>query len=160
MIRSLALVLGIVVVVFLLAQAPRGDKKEMRVVDPSSDVQAFNDNAPAGAVPRDMPRDWKPTVSTYERDSGLLRIGWVTPKGEYAEYAAQPSPDGKFLSDITGHAQRIGTVDVDGVVWEEYRKDDAISLVRTYGTTTVVVGTLRDTASLDELRVLAGRLAT
>ena len=160
MIRSLALVLGIVGVVFLLARAPHGDEKELRVVDPTSDVQAFNDNAPAGAVPRDMPADWKATVSTYERDTGLLRIGWVTPRGEYAEYAAQPSPDGKFLPDITGHAQRVGTVNVDGVVWEEYRKDDAVSLVRKYGTTTVVVGTMRDTASLDELYVLAGRLAT
>ena len=160
MIRSLALVLGIVAVVFLLTQAPKSDKKSLRVVDPSSDMQAFSTNAPGGAVPREMPADWKTTVSAYERDSGLLRIGWVTPKGEYAEYAAQPSATPRFLADITGRAERTGTVDIDGVTWTEYRKDDAISLVRMYGTTAVVVGTLRDTASLDELRVLAGRLAT
>ena len=45
------------------------------------------------------------------------------------------------------------------MTWTEYRKDDAISLVRPYGSTLVVLGTLRDTASLEELRVLAGRLA-
>jgi hypothetical protein len=160
MVRSLALVLGIVAVVFFLAQAPKGDKKELRVVDPTSDVQAFNDNAPAGAVPRGMPPDWKSTVSSYDRDSGLLRIGWVTPKGEYAEYAAQPSPGGSFLPDITDHAERVGTVDIGGAVWEEYRKDKAISLVRSFGTTVVVLGTERDTAAIDELRVLAGRLST
>ena len=159
MIRSLTLVLGIVVAVFFLAQAPRGDKKALRVVDPSSDVQAFDRATPGGAVPRTMPAGWKTTVSSYEQETGLLRIGWVTPKGEYAEYAAQPSPAGTFLSDITGKAERVGTVDVGGTSWTEYRKDDAISLVRSYGTTTVVIGTLRDTASLDELRVVAGRLA-
>jgi hypothetical protein len=159
MIRSLALVMGIVAVVFFLTQAPKSDKKSLRVVDPTSDVQAFTTKAPGGAVPHQMPPDWKTTVSAYEQESGLLRIGWVTPKGEYAEYAAQPSPSGSFLGDITGQAERVGTVDIDGVEWTEYRKDKATSLVRRYGTTLVVVGTLRDTASLDELRVLAGRLA-
>jgi hypothetical protein len=159
MIRSLTLVLGIVVVVFFLAQAPRSDKKSLRVVDPSSDVQAFDRAVPGGAVPRAMPAGWRSTVSSYEQETGLLRIGWVTPKGRYAEYAAQPAPAGSFLADITDRAERVGTVDIDGATWTEYRKGDAISLVRSYGTTLVVVGTLRDTAALDELRVVAGRLA-
>ena len=160
MIRSLTLVLGIVVVVFFLAQAPKSDKKSLRVVDPASDVQAFTAQAPGGAVPHAMPADWKPTVSSYEQDTGLLRIGWVTPKNHYAEYAAQTGAAGSFLADITDRATSVGTVDVDGVAWTEYRKDKAISLVRSYGSTLVVLGTLRDTASLDELRLLAGRLAT
>jgi len=159
MIRSLALVLGIVVVVFFLAQAPRSDKKSLRVVDPASDVQAFSAKAPGGAVPHAMPAGWRSTVSSYDEDTGQLRIGWVTPKNHYAEYAAQPAPTGGFLPDITDRATRTGTLDVDGVTWTEYRKDDAISLVRSYGSTLVVLGTLRDTASLDELRVLAGRLS-
>ena len=159
MIRSLTLVLGIVVVVFFLAQAPKSDKKALRVVDPASDVQAFSAAAPGGAVPKAMPTGWKATVSSYEQDTGLLRIGWVTPKNHYAEYAAQTEGSGSFVSDITGKATQAGSVDVDGVAWTEYRKDKAISLVRRYGSTVVVLGTLRDTASLDELRVLAGRLS-
>ena len=83
----------------------------------------------------------------------------MTPKGEYAEYAASAKPTETFLLDITGHAPRTGTVDIAGATWTEYRQDDAISLVRSVGQTTVVLGTLRDTAGLDELRVLAGRLA-
>ena len=158
MIRSLGLVLAIVLVVFFLARAPERDEQAIRVVDPSGDVQAFASAAPGSAVPRAMPDGWKPTVSEYERD-GLLRVGWVTPKGEYAEYAAHPRPGETFLTDITDEAPRVGTVDIGGVTWTQYQKDEAISLVRSYGTTLVVLGTLRDTASLEELRVLAGRLA-
>jgi hypothetical protein len=159
MVRSLGLVMLIVLGVFFLARAPKSDEKALRVVDPSSDVRAFTTAAPGGAVPRQMPADWKTTVSSYESDTGLLRLGWVTPKGEYAEYAAQPKPGPTFVEDITDKAPRTGTVDIAGVTWTEYRKDKAISLVRSYGSTVVVLGTLRDTASLDELRVLARRLA-
>lgn len=157
MVRSLGLVLAIVFFVWFFARPPHSDEHKIRVVDPTDDVQAFASAAPAGAVPRTMPPGWRSTVSDYEDD--VLRIGWVTPKGEYAEYAAATQPGSSFLSDITDRAPRTGTVDIGGVTWEEYRQDKAISLVRRYGTTTVVLGTLRDTASLDELRVLARRLA-
>jgi hypothetical protein len=160
MVRSLGLVLAIVVVVFFFARPPASDAKKIRVVDPTSDVQAFAAAAPGGAVPRTMPSTWRSTVSTYDPETRQLRVGWVTPANHYAEYAATTNAPPVFVSDITDRAQSVGTVDIDGVTWREYRKDRAISLVRVYGTTTVVLGTLRDTATLDELRVLAGRLAT
>jgi hypothetical protein len=159
MVRSLGLVLLIVGVVFFFAQPPRSDAKKIRIVDPSSDVQAFSAATPGGAVPRDMPTGWRSTVSSYDGAGGVLRVGWVTPKGQYAEYAASSHASATFLSDLTGQAPRVGTVDIGGTPWDEYRQDTAISLVRRYGATTVVLGTLRDTASLDELRVLALRLA-
>jgi hypothetical protein len=159
MVRSLGLVLLIVGVVFFFAQPPRSDAKKIRIVDPSSDVQAFSAATPGGAVPRDMPTGWRSTVSSYDGAGGVLRVGWVTPKGQYAEYAAAAHASATFLSDLTGQAPRVGTVDIGGTPWDEYRQDTSISLVRRYGATTVVLGTLRDTASLDELRVLALRLA-
>lgn len=159
MVRSLGLVLAIVGVVFFLAQPPKSDAKRIRVVDPSSDTQAFAQAVPGGAVPKVMPADWKSTVSDYDPDSQLLRIGWVTPDNRYAEYAAQPRPTSTFIGDITGHAPKVGTVQIGGGTWTQYRQDGVISLVRAYGDTVVVLGTLRDTATLDELRVLAGRLS-
>jgi hypothetical protein len=159
MVRSLGLVLLIVGVVFFFARPPSSDAKKVRVVDPASDVQAFMSAVPGGMVPHALPTGWRSTVSQYDRDSGQLRIGWVTPLGEYAEYAARPHATATFVSDITARAASIGTVDVAGSAWTEYRHDKALSLVRSYGTTTVVLGTLRDTASLDELRVLAASLA-
>lgn len=160
MVRSLGLVMLLVLVVFFFARPPSSDAKKIRVVDPTSDVQAFAAKAPGGALPRTMPSTWRSTVSSFDPDTNELRIGWVTPAGHYAEYAAVTHAPPVFVTDITGQAPRTGTVDIDGVTWQEYRKDKAISLVREYGATTVVLGTLRDTASLDELRVLAGRLAS
>ena len=160
MVRSLGLVLGIVVVVFFLAQPPHSDAKKIRVVDPTSDVQAFTAAPPAAAVPHTLPRGWRSTVTTYDPDLGVLRVGWVTPKGQYAEYAATAKPSSTFLPDITDRAETAGTVEIGGVTWQSYRQDKGLSLVRTYGSSTVVLGTLRDTASIEELRVLAASLGT
>jgi hypothetical protein len=159
MVRSLGLVLLIVLTVFFFARPPHSDEKKIRVVDPTSDVQGFASAVPGGVVPRAMPAGWRTTVSRYDPESQLLRVGWVTPGGHYAEYAATPHPTPGFLSDITGAAPKSDPVQIDGMSWTQYRQDDVISLVRTFGPTTVVLGTLRDTATLDELRVLAGRLA-
>ena len=158
MVRSLGLVLIIVVVVFFFAQPPHSDAKKIRVVDPTSDIQAFAAAAPAGAVLHTMPPGWRSTVSTFDPDTGILRIGWVTPRGEYAEYAGASRGAPSFAGDYTDHAPSTGTVDIGGASWQEFRQDKAISLVRSFGGVTVVLGTLRDTASLDELRVLALRL--
>ena len=51
---------------------------------------------------------------------------------------------------------RLGTVDVGGQPWEQVRNGEGVlSLVRTAGRATVVVG---GGAGLDELRTLAGSL--
>ena len=159
MVRSLGLVLLIVGAVYFFARPPASDEKGIRIVDSTDAVSSFSANAPSVPVPRDLPAGWRTTVSEYDVRSGLLRVGWVTPKGEYAEYAAASKPTETFLADITANAPRTETVDIDGTSWTQYRQGKAISLVRSYGSATVVIGTLRDTAGLEELRVLAGRLA-
>ncbi|MDT7571974.1 MAG: hypothetical protein QOE05_2148 [Actinomycetota bacterium] len=159
MVRSLGIVLAIVLFVWFFARPPHSDEKKIRVVDPTSDVQAFTSAAPGAVVPRRMPASWKQTVSRYESDAELLRLGWVTPAGHYAEYAATTRPTRTFLADITGQAAQADAIDIDGTSWTQYHKGDALSLVHAFGSTTVVLGTLRDTATLAELRVLAGRLA-
>jgi len=159
MVRSLGLVLIVVLVVFFFAQPPRSDAKKIRVVDPTSDVQAFAAAAPGVGVPRSAPAGWRANVTTYDPDTGVLRVGWVTAKGTYAEYAAATHPAESFVGDLTDRAPRAGTVDIGGVTWQEYHQAKGLSLVRSVGTVTVVLGTLRDTASLDDLRALALRLA-
>ena len=157
MIRSLGLVLGIVAVVFVLAQTPKSNEKTIRVIDPSGDVRQFSQAAPSVPVPGPLP-GWRPTVSDYEGE--VLRVGWVTPAGEYAEYAASSRPSPTFVKEFTGDVPQSGTVEIGGVTWTRYVDDDALSLVRTVGGATVVLGTLRDTAKLDELEVLAAGLST
>jgi len=160
MFRSLGVVLVLVLLMWFLAQPPDADEQELRTVDPSADVAAFTADVPSAAVPTDLPEQWRSTSSTLEADS--LRVGWVTPEGEYAEYAVSTSPAEEFLPATTGaKARRTGSVEVAGQSWEQYREaDGSRSLVRSYGPALVVVGTSRATADLAELEVLAGSLET
>ena len=160
MLRSLGVVMVLVVLMWFLAQPPDSDEAELRTVDPSADVAAFTADVPAAPVPTGLPERWRPTSSTLGAQT--LRIGWVTPDGEYAEYAASTLPSEEFRPDMTGaKAERLEPVQVAGDTWEQYREaDGSLSLVRSYGPTLVVVGTKRATAEVAELEVLAGSLQT
>ena len=160
MLRSLAVVMVLVVMMWWLAQPPDDDEQPLRTVDPSADVAAFTADVPAAPVPTGLPEQWRSTSSTL--GAGSLRIGWVTPEGEYAEYAASTAPADEFLEDIAGaKAEQVEPLQVDGEAWEQYREaDGSVSLVRSYGEALVVVGTKRATADVAELEVLAGSLRT
>jgi hypothetical protein len=108
-------------------------------------------------VPGPLPPGWRATSSTLE--PGALRIGWVTPSGEYAEYLSGTAPAAQVLPDSTGSATQTGTVQVgtgQAVEWREFSdRDGHTSLVREQAGATVVVGGLRETATAEELRELA-----
>ena len=161
MVRSLSLVLLVVVAVWFFAQPPSGDEQVLRAVDPSGDVSAFAAVEPTVPVPLAVPEQWQATSSTFSAAPRALRVGYVTPSQQYAEYAASTEPAAAFLPSITGDGQRLEPVDVAGGFWERYRAaDGSVSLVRAYGPVTVVLGTTRGTASLEELRVLVRSLRT
>lgn len=152
MVRSLGLVLLIVVPIWFLAQPPDSDEAPLRVVDPSSDVALLLDAAPGVPVPRGLPDGWRATSSTLEPQD--LRIGWVTPSGEYAEYAASARPE--FLTEITGGGTEVGTLPVAGQTWRQFDDgDEHTTLVRVAAGRTVAVGGLRETTTLAELEALA-----
>lgn len=154
MIRSMGLILLIIIPVWYLAQPPDSDEQAIRVVDPGPEVVQYQQAVPGVPVPGGLPPEWRATSSTLE--PGSLRIGYVTPIGEYAEYAASTAPADVFLPDITGGATEVGSVTVDGVAWRQLSDgDDHTSLVRSAAGATVVVGGVRETTTLDELRALA-----
>ena len=160
MLRSMALVLGLVIMVWFFARPPASDERQVRPVDPASDITAFRAKEPAVAVPGAVPGSWVTTVSTLAGDPRSLRIGYVTPDERYLEYAATTAPRADAVSEFTGDARRLTQVDIDGVAWEQYREaDGSLSLVRAYGPVTVVVGTRRATATLTELQALARSLS-
>ena len=160
MIRSLAVVMVLVLLMWWLAQPPDSDEQPLRTVDPSGDVAAFQADVPTAPAPAGLPEGWRATSSTLTADG--LRIGWVTPDGEYAEYAASTAPSEETRPGLTGDkARQVEPLQVDGSPWDRYEEaDGSVSLVRTYGTTLVVVGTTRATADVAELEVLAGSLRT
>ena len=159
MVRSLGIVLVVVVALWFLARPPAGDVQEVREVDPGPDVAAFSAAVPDAAVPGTLPDGWRPTVSRLDREPLQLRVGWNTPSREYAEYAAVRGGDDDAVAALTGGTERLAPVDVGGQTWQQLRDGDgSLSLVREDGDVTVVVGTTRASASLDELRVLAASL--
>ncbi len=162
MVRSLGVVFALVVPVWFFAQAPDSDEAGIRVVDPSRSIAAFSADVPAAPVPGALPIGWRATSSTYEGAAGALRVGWVTPAGQYAEYAASTGEREEFLELVVGEdVEQLAAVTVDGASWQQYREPDgSLSLTRTYGDATVVVGTRRATAGLPELEVLLRSLAT
>ena len=154
MIRSMGIIMIIVIPIWFLAQPPSSDSKALRVVDPGPDITAFSQAAPGAPVPVGLPSTWRATSSTL--DPGALRIGWVTPSGEYAEYDASTSPAAAFLPDATGSASQVGTFTVGPVTWQQYSdRDGHTSLVLERSGATVVVGGVRETTTLDELGQLA-----
>lgn len=159
MVRSMLLILLVVFPIWFLAQPPGSDAKKIRVVDTAADITAFAQAAPGLPVPGPLPAGWRATSSTLA--PGALRIGWVTAGGQYAEYDASTGPAGQFLPGATGSGTQVGTFRIGSVVWQQYRDGDGhTSLVQQRSGGTVVVGGLRETSTLEELRVLASAVGS
>lgn len=156
MVRSLGLVILVIVPVWFFAKAPLSDEKKLREVDPRGSIDAFAADSSGVPVPRGLPEGWRATSSTYSGGDRTLRVGWVTPATQYAEYSASNDAREEFLEATAGdEVERLEAVTVDGQRWEQLREPDgSISLTRSYGPTTVVIGSKRATATLAELEVL------
>lgn len=162
MVRSLGLVILVIVPVWFLAKAPASDEAEIRVVDPAPAIDSFAADAPTAPVPTGLPEQWRPTSSTYDGAATSLRVGWVTPSQEYAEYAAANGAGADFVERTVGEgAERLEPLVVDGAAWQLFRDaDGSLSLTRSYGEVAVVLGTTRATAGRGELEVLLRSLTT
>ena len=161
MVRSLGLVVLVVLPIWFFAQAPGSDEKELREVDPARSIDAFAADVPDVPVPGRLPQGWRATSASYVGGKTALRVGWVTPGGQYAEYSASTEEREEFLEATVGEqVEPLEAVTVDGVTWEQVREEDGSrSLTRSYGATTVVVGSKRATAQLPELEVLLRSLS-
>jgi hypothetical protein len=151
MVRTLAVIFALVVPMWFFGRSSPEDSKRIRPVDPREAYASFVADT-HGPVLASTPAGWTCTVRVYE-SGGLLRVGYV--RGDsYLEFAGARGTD--FLPDETGHARRVGPVDVDGVTWQDYRSADGHqSLVRSVNGVTVVVGGVRETASDDEVQAFA-----
>lgn len=153
MIRTLAVVFALVVPLWFFGQASPDDKKDIRPVDPSSTYSAFRQTT-GGPTPT-TPSGWTPNVQAYEGD--IARVGFVRGDG-YMEWQGSTGTD--WLYDATGKGKRTGTVDVSGVEWQTWEDgDDHVSLVRTFDKATVLLGGVRETATLADLESLAATLS-
>lgn len=158
MLRSLGVVLLGAMALWFFGQAAPGDAKTVRVVSSRDDVAAWRSAVPAAPLPT-APAGWQQTVSQFTGQPAALRLGWLTPDRRYVEFSASTAPAARFLAATAGTPQ--GPVPVSGpagpMAWQRYVDGNgSVSLVRTAGGVTVVVGTARGSAPEPVLVALAG----
>ena len=105
--------------------------------------------------PTGLAADWRPT-STYfpaaaPSAGASLRIGWVTPTGQYAELLqSADAPDAAAAQ--YGPLSADTAVRVGAVSWDGFRRPDGRQLIRhTFATLTIIVTGSADQAELAEL---------
>ena len=153
MIRTLAVVFALVLPLWFFGQASPSDSKKIRPIDPSSTYHAYRAET-GGPVPSAL-AGWTPNVQGY--DGEVARVGFVRAK-HYVEW--QGSIGSAWVYDATGKGTRTGTVTVAGAEWQRWEDGSGhVSLVRSFGRATSLVGGVREVATLEELTALAATVA-
>jgi hypothetical protein len=149
MVRTLAVVFALVLPLWFFGQASPSDSKAIRPIDPTETYRDFR-SVTGGPAPS-TPSGWTPNVQAYEGE--VARVGYVRAK-HYMEW--QGSTGTAWVYDATGKGKQTGTVTVGGAAWQKW-EDSAghVSLVRSFGKTTSLVGGVRQAGSLDDLEQLA-----
>jgi hypothetical protein len=170
MARSLGLVLGSVVLILLIGPTrelifPTGPHgTAVKTVDISRQVAAAREAAAYPVLaPRGLSARWRPTSARITvapsagGSSATLHLGYVTPRARYL--ALEEGDATGFVADQLGRGPRpLPTVEIGGSPWQQWRTASGeLALTRTAQGRSVV---LTGSAALDELRELAGSLAT
>jgi hypothetical protein len=152
----------LVVGVYFLFGRPHPDP--VHVVDGGPVLRAAQASAQYHVlVPVALGPGWRLTSARDTTQQGHvvgLHLGYVTPKGDFAE--VEETGDGPDTGTTTAtvvsvgkHARRLPPVTVAGARWDRSRVGHDTALVRSTADATVVV---QGTASLDELETLATSL--
>lgn len=161
MVWSMLVVLGVVAVVMLFAWRP--EPEAVKVIDPQQYVAAAAESGDLGVlVPSGLSEGWRPTSARWEQtpasgDERVLRIGYVTPSGEYAQisqFAFDPGQDPVRSDLVREQAQGIfpdSTRTVDGAKWLAAEFDGERMLAAQSGTGVVVVSGTAGWGELDQL---------
>lgn len=159
MVLSLIAVFAVILPFYFLAGLADQEEGGIRTVDTSRELGALQDAVPGVPVPQGLPEEFRSTSSSLE--GPRLRIGYVTPGEQYAEYAAAgPDAPESFLREQTGEGRRTTEIQVGARTFEVWTNEGgATSLVLQDPDWTVVVGGLRETADDNELTTLAESLA-
>ncbi|MDQ1731163.1 MAG: hypothetical protein QOK10_1322 [Pseudonocardiales bacterium] len=158
--RSLIPLLVIVgLLVFLVW--PRGQHSDgVHVVDTAGPIAAARQQAGFTILtPSGLPTGWRATSTEFTpaaaSSKASFRIGYVSPKGQYAEFIESNDPADALAAQY-GPLATDTAVMVNGSSWEGFRRDNNRQLIRRTmnGVTVVVTGS----AEQGELVQLAGSL--
>lgn len=146
MVRSLAVVLGIVAIILVLTH--RADPDPVKVIDPAPMLAVARMQAdfpvlmPQGVDGlRATSARWATTPASEGHP--VWHVGFLTKDGQYVQVSQSAADGAKYLAEQTVQGRPDGTVVVVGEPWELWRGATRTSLVRiTDGATTVVSSTL------------------
>ena len=157
MVRSLALVLGVVAVVLLITLRPQPDP--VKVVDPTPVLVQARIEAPYPVLyPQGLDSAWRPTSARWQvtEESTPMpawHVGFVTPDDAYAQIGQSATTDVAYVVSQTSNGRPSGTAGE----WQQYDNGAGTrSLVAVRGGVTIVVS---GTAEWTVLEDLASRLS-
>jgi Protein of unknown function (DUF4245) len=160
MVRSMAVVLGVVFLIVLLAWRPQNDP--VKVVETAGVIARASAAAQFPvSVPDGLPDEWRATSArwepTEESDGDpVLHLGYVTPSDAYAQVSESTARSARYLDEQTAGGRPTGAVEIGGTSWETWETPDRRSLVSADGNHVTIVS---GTSSWAELQYLAGTLA-
>lgn len=161
MVRSVAVLLGLVVVVVLvgnfLFSRDGGDRPTVDWEQPL--VQAREASTFPLWAPPSLPEGWRATTVSYSPgETGRWHLGVQTADDDYVGLEVSPVGERRLVERYSGSTSQDGEVEVGGHTWTRWSGDDETSLVRTDddGTAILVTGT----APAAEIRDYAATLTT
>jgi hypothetical protein len=102
MVRSLGLVFLAVLPIWYFAQAPASDEAELREVIRQAPSRRSPPTSPRFPCPGRLPGGLARHRVDLQRGDTALRVGWVTPQEQYAEYSASQVEPEEFLEQTVG----------------------------------------------------------
>ncbi len=167
MVRSMAIVLGVIGVIMLVTWRPQPDAVRVVPIEQQltlAQMQAdFTVLVPVGVTDewRSTSVRWEPTAASVV--APVWHVGYVTPSDEYLQFTqvavgsgagAVASPDA-FIAEQTLGGAPDGTVTIDGEVWERWESSERRSLVLSGAESVTVVS---GTGGWSEIERFAGAL--
>lgn len=159
MVRSLAVVLGLIGILMLLTWSPTPDP--VREVDPIPVLTLATGQASFSVVVPDIDGlratsvRWEPTQ--YSREEPVWHVGYVTEGGEYVKITQSAATNEEFLKNELVGVTPEGETSIGSRTWLIFEGDNSRALVNvTAEATTVLSGTV----TLLELETAANSLAT
>ena len=154
--RSLAVVIAAVAVILLITHRAQPDP--VRVVSINAPLMLANMQA---TFPVEVPQGREGYRLTSARFAGkpipVWHLGYVTPDTQYVEVEQSATTKLKFLEAQLAKTTPAGSAVINGATWNVYDGNSQHALIRQVnGVTTAVSGT----ASINELKAVAGSLAT
>lgn len=157
MVRSLALVLGVVAVVLLITLRPQPDP--VHVIDPTPTLAAARATAPYPVLyPAGLGDDWRPTSARWQPTEGSApdpawHVGFVTPGDAYAQVGQSATQNPAYVREQTLGGQPVGMKAIGATgEWQQYDNGDGTrSLMRVDAGVTVVVSGTADWVTLENL---------